>query len=238
MTTYGLYLESGPKRKKTMVHVLDLLGCVAVGPTSEEALAATPEAIGAYRGFLHRHGEPIDPEAPIETRVIEHVTKGVWLGNGSPYVVFGPDLEPIADEEVERYLRRFGWLCEELATWAEAQTDDTLDEPLERGRTARAILLHVLGAQGVYLASALGGAPGFSRVHGAAERGELPLAKALRRTGKMAAERVWRATPEERAAVREVSAGAHTLRQALRRTLEHDWEHLAELSRRPSGPAL
>lgn len=41
MTTYDLYPESAPGRRKTMVHVLALLGCVAVGPTSEEALAAT-----------------------------------------------------------------------------------------------------------------------------------------------------------------------------------------------------
>ena len=112
MTTHALYLESGPRRRKTMVHVLDLLGCVAVGPTTEDALAATPDAIRAYRRFLHRHGEPVDPDAPFETQVVEHVTEGTWLGNGSPYLVFGPDLEPITDAEIETYLRRFQWLCE------------------------------------------------------------------------------------------------------------------------------
>ena len=101
MTVYDLYLESGPRRRKTMVHVLDLLGCVAVGHTTAEAIAATPDAIGAYRRFLHRHGEPVNPDAPIETRVAEHVTKGEWLGNGSPYLVFGPDLDPVTDEEIE-----------------------------------------------------------------------------------------------------------------------------------------
>ncbi len=56
MTTYDLYRESGPLRRKTMVHVLDLPGCVAVGPTTEEAIAATSEAIRTYRRFLRRHG--------------------------------------------------------------------------------------------------------------------------------------------------------------------------------------
>lgn len=37
MQTYDLHLESAPKRKKPMVHVLELLGCVVVGPTTEEA---------------------------------------------------------------------------------------------------------------------------------------------------------------------------------------------------------
>jgi len=31
MMTYKLHLESGPKKKTTIVHVLDLLGCIAKG---------------------------------------------------------------------------------------------------------------------------------------------------------------------------------------------------------------
>jgi len=33
------------------------LGCIATGPTTEDALAATPDAIDAYRGFPRRIGE-------------------------------------------------------------------------------------------------------------------------------------------------------------------------------------
>ena len=195
-TIYDLYLESGPKRRKTMVHALDLLGCVAVGPTTEDALAATPDAIRAFLRFLQRHGEPADPDAPFETRIIEHVTEGDWLGNGSPYLLFAPDLNHLTDDEVEVYLARSGWLCEELAAWAESLTVDQLDGPPPSGsRPARAILLHVIGAHGAYLSSALGGAPGFSRVHGAAERGEIELAEALRRVAALAVERVRDTTP-------------------------------------------
>jgi hypothetical protein len=96
----------------------------------------------------------------------------------------------------------------------------------------------VIGPTGPYLASALGGAPGFGRVAGAAERGEMALADALRLTADLADERVRATTPAERAAVRDLPSGPRTLRRALRRMLEHPWEHLAELSRRPSGPAL
>ncbi len=238
MTTYGLYLESGPRRRKTMVHALDLLGCVAVGPTTEDALAATPDAIRAYRRFLHRHGEPLDPDAPFDTRVVEHVTEGAWLGNGSPYLTFGPDLEPVTDAEVEAFLGRSRWLCEALAAWADTQSDEQLGVgPPSGGRPARAVLLHVLGAIGGYLSAGLGGAPGFSALHGAAERGELGLPEALRRSAAMASERVRATTPAERAAVRELPTGPRTVRKALRRMLEHEWEHLAELSRRPGGPA-
>ncbi len=237
--TYGLYLESGPKRRKTMVHVLDLLGCVAVGPTTDDALAATPDAIRTFLRFLQRHGDRVDPEAPFDTEVVEHVTEGDWLGNGSPYLIFGPDLEPVSDADAESLLRRYTWLRDALAAWAEQQSDEGLDaRPATGGRTARAILHHVLGASGGYLAAALGGAPGFSRIASAAERDEIAVAEALRRTVPLAIARVEATTPEERAAVRDLPAGPRTLRKALRRMLEHDWEHLAELSRRPGGPEL
>ena len=235
--TYGLYLESGPQRKKTMVHVPDLLGCVAVGPTTEAALAATPDAIRAYLRFLQNHGERVNLTAPFETQVVEHITEGQWLGNGSPYVTFGPDLIPPTDKEITTYLRRFGRMRETLADWAVAQTDKQLDAtPKEGGRTARAVLMHILAVPGGYLSAALAGAPGFSAVHGAAERNELALPDALRKIDKLVAERVRATTPEERAAVRERPRELRTLRKALRRTLEHDWEHLAELSRRAGGP--
>ena len=63
MRSYALYLESGPRRQRTMVHVTDLLGCVAKGPTTEAALAATPAAIRAYLRFVQRHGESVHPNS-------------------------------------------------------------------------------------------------------------------------------------------------------------------------------
>ncbi len=239
MTRYGLYLESGPRRRKTMVHVLDLLGCIANGPTTEEAIAAAPDAIRAYLRFLKRHGEAVDPDAPFETHVVEHITEGDWLGNGSPYVVFGPDLEPVTEDEIETYLNHFHWMRETLATWAESQTDEQLDAaPRGGGRTGRAILLHVVGTPGAYLSAALGGVTGFSAVAGAAERREISLPEALRRVDTLTAARVRATTPEERAAVRQRPKDIRTLHKALRRVLEHDWEHLAELSRREGGPEI
>jgi len=95
MVLYNLYLESGPMRKKTMVHVLDLLGCISTGPTTEAALERTPHAIREYLRFLQRHGFPIDSEAQIQTRIAEHITEGTWLGNGDPSLcVFGEQITP------------------------------------------------------------------------------------------------------------------------------------------------
>jgi len=238
MTAYDLYLESGPRHRKTMVHVLDLLGCVAVGPTTDAALDATPQAIQSFLAFMQAHGEDVDPAAPITTRVAEHVTEGTWLGNGSPYVMYGPDFEPVTQVALDLYLRRFGWIRCALAEWAEGRSDAQLDaDPAEGGRTARAILLHVLGATGGYLAAGLGSAPGFSRLHTQAERWEVPLAEALRQCRAMAIERAEESTDEQRRRVLQKRQGPRTFHQTLRRMLEHDWEHLAELSRLPDGPS-
>ncbi len=240
MSTYGLHFESGPKRRKTMAHVPELLGCVAVGPTTEDAVAATPAAIRSFRGYLAARGEPLDLDDPVETVVVEHITEGDWLGNGSPYVTFGSDLEPVGASELETLLRRHRWLRESFADWAAGQDEAALDaSPAGGGRTARGVLLHALGAGGGYLASALGSGPaGYSALQSAAERGTVSLPEAFRRSADLVEARARATTPEERAAIRERSGTTRTFRKALRRLLEHDWEHLAELSRRPGGPSL
>lgn len=231
-TTYDLYLESGPKRRKTMVHVLALPGCVATGATTEEALATTPDAIRVYLAWLARHGEPSPPGEEFTTRVVEHITEGDWLGNGSPYLIFSPDLEPLTDAEVEAALARISWLHDDLADWLAAHSTDLDTKPSDGARPDRAVALHVLGASGTYLAAALGGAPGFSRLHTQAERGEIALPVALRQAAALVSARVRSTTKEERPAVRVLPSGRYTMRKALRRTLEHAWEHLAELERR------
>lgn len=234
---YRLYLESGPQRKKTMVHVVDLLGCIANGPTTEAALEATPGEIDSFRRFLAASGEAVDVDAPIEVEVAEHLMQaGAWFGNGSPYATFAPDLLAVTETEVELFAVRFTALSEALAAWGEAQSASTLDAKPPEGRTARAILLHVVGPVGGSLSAALGGATGFSRIFGQAERGEIPPWEAIRVTCDRAVERVRATTPEERAAVVQRPKEVRTLRKGLRHLLEHHWEHLAELGRRPGGP--
>lgn len=236
MKVYPYLAESGPKRRKTMTHVLDLPGCIAVGPTTDEAVAATPEAIRLYLRFLERHGEAVDPDEPFTIELAEHVTEGGWLGNGDPSINFPRDLEPFTPEEAQEHLRQFRWMCEELADWAETQTDEELAaNPAEKGRTARAILLHTIAPVGGYLAAALGGAKGFSALAAACERGEVPLDVAQRMLADMAEARVAEATPDQYAAVIQHTSGTRTLRKKMRHLLEHHWEHLAELSRRPGG---
>jgi predicted RNase H-like HicB family nuclease len=239
MKTYDLYLESGPKRKKTMVHVFELLGCIANGATSDDAVAAAPEAIRTYLRFLKRHGERVDPEAPFDVRVAEHIAEtAIFIGQGSPYIIFGPDLEPVTPKESETYVARFHAMRETLAEWAESKTDWQLAaEPKGGGRPARSVLLHVLNGTG-YLSPVLGTIPGMSSLYNAAEKGQVPLGEAFRRVDEAVGERLREATVEQRRAVIQRPKEVRTLRKGIRRLLEHDWEHLAELSRRPGGPEL
>lgn len=239
MTMYDLYLESGPMHKKTMVHVLSLPGCIANGPTTEAAVEATPEAIRAYLWFLKRHGESVQADGEIRTRVAEHFDRpAVFIGQGSPYIDFGPDLEPMTPGEVREATARFHYMRETLAEWAESQTEEQLSAPPRGGgRTARSIVLHVLNGSG-YLTPVLGTFKGLSSLDRAVERGELSLAEAVRKVDAAVAERLPAATAEQRRAVMQRENHVRTLRKGVRRLLEHDWEHLYELARRPGGPVL
>jgi predicted RNase H-like HicB family nuclease/uncharacterized damage-inducible protein DinB len=237
MKIYPLYLESGPKKKKTMVHILDLLGCIAQGPTTEDALAATPEAIRAYLRFLQRHGAPADPEAPFEVQVAEHCIEGYFLGQGSTAVTYAPDRLPLLLGEVEPYLQRLEWSRADLVALVQDQRIFPYWDaaPVGGGRSVRAILWHIAESEGSYVRTGLGGVPAISQALRAAEKGEIDLLTAMARAREVELERVRAMTPEEGAQAVWHGQALWTARKMLRRMLEHEWEHLMELSRRAAG---
>ncbi len=236
MTLYRLYLESGPKRKKTMVHVLDLLGCIANGPTTEEALARTPDAIRAYHRFLQRHGAPVDPAAGIETEIAEHITEGMWLGNGDPSIVFQPDLEPLTPDDAELFIAHLEWMRSDMLTLVEGLSDDQWEEKPPIARAIRRILEHVSGAEYSYV-RLLGKIPGVAGP-GATEkmtRDELLTWMAHLREREI--DRLRALTDAERSEPFRHGQTIRTARKVVRRMLEHQWEHLAELQDRLGEPA-
>src|SRR3990172_4455891 len=151
--THALVLESGPRRKKTYVHVLGLPGCMARGDTAEEALDNAPAAISDYLRLLRRHGEDVDPDAPFDIKVAQHITEGDFLGNGTQTI--DDDLRPLDAGEPERYANWLEWAREELAQYADRIAAMQRDEP-EHGRTIRGILQHVIGAEREYVRVTLG----------------------------------------------------------------------------------
>ncbi len=154
MKTYDLYVESGPMKRTTMVHVPALAGCIARGETTDAALEATPEAIRAYVRFLAHHGERLAAKAAFTTRVVEHQTEGQWLGNGSIFIE--TDLEPLSAREAEAMLARLGRIHAGLRDLTSGMTAKQLDESPKAGRPIRRILEHVVGAEGGYLREVTG----------------------------------------------------------------------------------
>jgi predicted RNase H-like HicB family nuclease/uncharacterized damage-inducible protein DinB len=229
-TTYRLYLDHGPKRKTTMVHVIELMGCIANAGTTEEALERTPDAIRRYARFLAARGEAIDPAAPFETTIAEEVTDGVWLGQG--VVVFGPDRAPVSREDLERLVERHGWIRGATLDLVGDLSSKELAAKPAKGRPIAAILQHVYGADGGYLSSGLASNRAYNKLGREAEAGEIDVREALSEGARLFADDLLAATPANLKAVIPRGQSIGSVNRTMRRALEHGWEHLRELERR------
>jgi predicted RNase H-like HicB family nuclease/uncharacterized damage-inducible protein DinB len=225
---YALYLESGPQRKKTLAHVLDLLGCVVQGATTDEAVAAAPDTIRAYLGYLRRHGEKVDPSEKIETRVAEHNTEGLFSGQA----LWPQDLKPLAPAALARYVRWLDWSRADLLALVKSIDDKALRAKPPTGRSLRDILLHVLGADKSYVYGLVGVLKAMGEPTNAADRGELDLRIALKEARAAAIDRLKKLTPAERARVRKAGQSRYSAYRVIRRMLEHEWEHRREIAAR------
>ena len=236
MTLYQLYLESGPRRKKTMVHVLELLGCVATGPTTVEALDKTPQAIHAYLRFLGRHGAPVDVDAEVETEIAEHITEGIWLGNGDPSLVFGPDLLPLTPEDAEACIQRLEWMRSEMAALVGGLSQEQLEEkPRPKGRSIQAILEHIVESEYAYM-SAFGKLEGLPGTGSIVKKRQGDLLEWMGYVRAREIERIRSLSWQERSEPFVHWKYTRTARKVMRRMLEHQWEHLAELKERLEEP--
>ncbi|MGZ4131930.1 MAG: DinB family protein [Actinomycetota bacterium] len=235
MRTYRVFVESGPKRKKTMVHVTGLLGCIAQGPTTEEALEATPEAIRAYATFLRVHGlGGLEPDVPFEVRVEQHVTEGMWLGNGDPSILFASDEVPVTAKDVHAWVARFEALRAATIALLEPLTPRALDAKPARGRAPGDVLRHVMGASPAYIRT-FGPVTEMNRLAREAEKAPEAVRVLAAEQGEQIAERLHALTAADRKAVQrrgETGQNVWTARKTFRRLLEHEWEHHRELVER------
>lgn len=229
-TTYRLYLDHGPKRKTTMVHVIDLMGCIANAGTTDEALEITPDAIRRFARFLAARGDAIDPEAPFGTTIAEEVTEGPWLGQG--VAVFGPDHDPVTRREVARLLDRHAWIRGATLDLVRDMTPQELVAKPTKGRPAAAILQHVLEADGGYLSSGLATNRAYNKLGREAEAGEVDVREALAEGARLFEDDLRAATPVQLKTVIPRGRSIGSVNRTLRRALEHGWEHLRELERR------
>ena len=230
---YTVYLESGPQRKKTLAHVLDLLGCVVQRDTTDEAAAATSDEIRAYLGYLRRHGEKVDPDEKIEIRIAEHNTEGLFSGQA----LWPKDLKPLAPAALARYLRWLEWSRADLLALVNGTDEKGLRAKPPKGRSLRDILLHVLGADKSYVYALVGPLKAMGEPTNAADRGDLDLRIALKEARAAAIDRLKSLTTAERARVRKAGQSTYSAYRVIRRMLEHEWEHRREIAARLGSEA-
>jgi uncharacterized damage-inducible protein DinB len=234
---YKLYLESGPRRKKTMVHVLEQLGCVSTGPTTDLALEKTPDAILRFLRFRHRHGDSVDLDDEIQTEIAVHVTEGIWLGNGDPSLVFEPDLDPLETEEVESLIDRLEWMRLDMAELVGKLSQEKFEEKPEKGRPIRVILEHILESEYQYM-YAFGRPEGLPGSGSIVRKREGTLLEWMAYVRSIEIEKLRGLTWEQRSEPFIHWKYIRTARKVMRRMLEHQWEHLVEIEERlgQSGP--
>jgi uncharacterized damage-inducible protein DinB/predicted RNase H-like HicB family nuclease len=225
---YALYAESGPQHKKTLVHVLDLLGCVVQADTTDAAVAAAPDAIRAYLRYLRRHGDAVDPSEKIETRLAEHNTEGLFSGQA----IWPQDLKPLAPAALARYVRWLDWSRADLLALVKGIDEKHLRAKPPQGRSLRDILLHVLGADKSYVYALVGPLKAMGEPTNAADHGDLDLRIALNEARAAAIDRLKALTPAERRNVRKAGQSTYSAYRVIRRMLEHEWEHRREIAAR------
>lgn len=214
-----------------MVHVFDLLGCIAQGPTTDEALANTPDAIRAFLTFLQRHGADVDVAAPFTTIVREHVTKGGFIGQGNPPDGFGPDFAPIDGGEFAALAERLRWLREDfVARIGTIPAGDLAAKP-PKGRPLSAIIQHVSDSSATYLRYLVGPVDGLAAACKAV-RENPGGAAALSYRWEIDTARWMAVTDAERALAVQHGQQTWTARRGIRRALEHEWEHFVEVGAR------
>jgi len=232
---YELYLESGPRKRTTMVHVLDLLGCIVHDKTTELALDATPGAIRQFLSFLAQHGEGVSPAQEFTTTIQEHVMEGSWLGYGDPTPGFSRDFNPMDASTLEADVRRLRWMKEEIVQMLGQLSHEGLFTEPEHGRTLAAILDHLAESQMVYVRYLVGPPEGAFQALRRMRNGEGDLLEVFSQLFDLHLDRLGSLDEEERQATVPHGQVTWTAYRSLRRSLEHAWEHLCEIEERLAG---
>ena len=241
MIHYPVYLEIADDGR-CMAHVLSpstgsgqaLPGCTVRAPSRDEALRRLPEAIRDYHAWLRRHGEP----APLDEEPIKIETVGGSSGfgpfdPGDAAALFPPDREPVTPEEMEHHFRLMAHARADLLTLVQALPDDLLDWQSDpQSFSIRRLLRHIGNAEEWYVSRLV---PPDTLPLEWEQDEELPIFEFLEMERRTAVARLRQLTEEERAGVfypahwTQHPEEPWTARKALRRFLEHEREHTAQV---------
>jgi hypothetical protein len=203
-----------------------------------------PDAVMRHRAWLRHHG--VDVEMSVDlvgpAVVVEEQVGWAPLRRGDRAALFSVDLRPVGRAELDYLLSLFGFARDDLLEPAVAVPEADLDRPADdEGTTIRSILRHV-GNVGEWYVSRL--VPPETLPPEWENDDCLPILEFLEMEGRTAVDRLRRLTDDELAAVvtqprwTDYPDEPWTARKALRRRIEHELEHLAQIETLLSSPAV
>lgn len=246
MSRYPVYLEIADGGL-CMAHVIDLPGCIVRAPSRDAAWRQLPDAIRDYHAWLRHHGEPALPE----DESIEIAIAGESIGfgpfdPGDAAALFPPDREPLTSEEMERHFRLMTYSRADLLALVrdpstlppsgvagQILSDEALDwQPDPQSFTIRRVLRHIGNAEEWYVSRLV---PPETLPSEWEHDENLPILEFLEMERSTAIARLRRLTEEERSRIFYPTRWTQhpdepwTARKALRRFLEHEREHAAQV---------
>lgn len=216
-----------------MSHVAELPGCFALGTTVPLAVAATPGAITKFLAWLKSHKEPLVPEAHVVRPTMVDLGIAEVRESGAPLELFPFDIEAWDDYKLERTLRWLSYSRADLLAKLEGMSQSDLErKPIAANRTLHQTLSHIANVEFGYVSNIVGGLEGKEAVD---ETHPADIRERLETVREILVHHVRSIPAENRGAVLYPTWGGGkgepwTLAKCLRRALEHEREHLAELT--------
>jgi len=233
MPRYPVYLEIADSGL-CMAHVIDLPGCIVHAASRDAALRQLPGAIRDYYAWLRRHGESALPEH--ESIEIEIAGESIGFGPfdpGDAAALFAPDREPLASEDMERHFRLMTYSRADLLALVRSLSDETLDWPPDpQSFTIRRVLRHIGNAEEWYVSRL---APPETLPPEWEHDEDLSILEFLEMERRTAIARLRQLTEEERSDIFYPTRWTQhpdepwSARKAMRRFLEHEREHTAQV---------
>jgi predicted RNase H-like HicB family nuclease/uncharacterized damage-inducible protein DinB len=232
MARYEAYVEIADGGL-CLIHVPALPGCIARARTRDEAWRQLPQAIRDYHAWLRRHGESAPGDAPIQIELAAEYGGIGPFDPGDAAALLPPDREPLTPQEMERHFRLMGHARADLLALTQHLPGELLDWQPEPGSfSIRRLLRHVGNAEQWYVSRLV--PPDTLPPEWEGDE-DLPIFEFLAMERRTAIARLRQLTVDERADVFYPTAWtahpdeAWTARKALRRALEHEREHSAQV---------
>ena len=243
---YDVYLDVSRKSSRVMAHVLDPPGLGIRFEDRQAFEAGVSRALYEHLQWLASHrflkAPPVSPEA-VAWRLAEEQPIEGDFESGDDVGFYAPDAVPLTCDDIERYLLIARRSREELVALVRSLPPEAMEWRYdERSRTIRQILRHVANAEFWYITRLIedpdrAGMPAeLAALDQRMDRSPDPVERLL--TVREGLESFFRSTPLDllnRIVTPtwfcDVRTERWTGRKALRRTIEHEREHIRSIRR-------